>query len=224
MDRAYAETIVALLREQYGRMFEDDDGTAELGRLIAAAAWPEAGVPVAPSVWLDGYLAAGVLSPLGAEPNALYSAAAERFCNGGDGQEAEPFLTFMTNRYEALQAAYGETRRVVAMFEAADDLGMTDWAQGFAQGVRIMETGWPTEMFIAAERRMVSLLARLAEGGTGGPGGLCRGGDVYPVAMGGKPGRRNVTRLRRRRSRAATGRAPGARFIRTEIARGRVSW
>ena len=164
MDRVCAETIVALLKEQYGRMSEDDDGTAERGRLIAAAAWPEDGDPVAPSVWLDGYLAAGVLSPSGAEPGVLFSAAAERFCNGGDEKETEPFLTFMTNRYEALQAENGETRLVVAMFEVADDLGMTDWALGFAQGVRILEAGWPTEQFIAAERQMVSLLARLAEG------------------------------------------------------------
>ena len=164
MDRVYAETLAAWLREQYGRMSEDDDGTAELSRLIAAAAWPADGERVAPSVWLDGYLAAGVLSPSGAEPDALYSAAAERFCNGGDGQKTEPFLTFMANRYEELEAEYGEVRRVVAMFESADDLGMPAWAQGFAHGVRILEAGWPTEMFIAAERRMVSLLARLAEG------------------------------------------------------------
>ena len=163
MDRVYAETLIAWLREQYGRMSEDDDGTAELGRLIAAAAWPADGETVVPSVWLDGYLAAGVLSPAGAKPDALYSAAAERFCNGGDGQKTEPFLTFMTNRYEELEAEYGEVRRVVAMFESADDLGMPAWAQGFAHGVRILEAGWPTEMFIAAERRMVSLLARLAE-------------------------------------------------------------
>ena len=164
MDRVYAETLAAWLREQFGRMSGDDDGTAELGRLIAAAAWPADGDPVAPSVWLDGYLAAGVLSPAGAKPDALFSAAAERLCNDGDGQETGTFLIFMTKRYEELQASYGETRRIVAMVEAADDLGMTEWARGFAQGVSIMKTGWPTEMFIAAERRMVSLLARLAEG------------------------------------------------------------
>ena len=164
MDRVYAETIAAWLREQFGRMSEDDDGTAELGRLIAAAAWPADGEAVAPSVWLDGYLAAGVLSPAGAKPDALFSAAAERLCVGGDSRETKAFLAFMANRYEELQAAYGETSRVVAMVEAADDLGMTDWARGFAQGVRIMKTGWPTDMFIAAERRTVALLARLAEG------------------------------------------------------------
>ena len=36
MDRVYAETLAAWLREQFGRMSEDDDGTAGLGRLIAA--------------------------------------------------------------------------------------------------------------------------------------------------------------------------------------------
>ena len=32
------------------------------------------------------------------------------------------------------------------------------------QGVRIVESAWPTEWFVAEERRMMSLLARLAEG------------------------------------------------------------
>lgn len=41
---------------------------------------------------------------------------------------------------------------------------MTQWARGLAQGVRIMEAAWPTDWFVADERRMVSLLARLAEG------------------------------------------------------------
>ena len=70
----------------------------------------------------------------------------------------------MTNRYDALQAQYGETHAVAAMMLAADDIGMTEWAQGFAQGVRNLEGAWPTDWFVHEERRMVSLLARLAEG------------------------------------------------------------
>ena len=56
------------------------------------------------------------------------------------------------------------TREAAAMFLAADDVGMTQWARGFAMGVRIVETAWPTDWFVADERRIVSLLARLAEG------------------------------------------------------------
>ena len=93
----------------------------------------------------------------------LYSAAVERFPDGG-GPGSEPFLKHMANRYEALQAQYGETRAVAAMFLAADDIGMTEWAQGFAQGVRIMEAAWPTVWFGPEERRIMSLLSRLAEG------------------------------------------------------------
>ena len=59
------------------------------------------------------------------------------------------------------------------------------------------------------------VVARPSSGrGTGEPGGFCRGADVHPVAMGGKARRRNVTRLRRRRCRAATGRALEPRVIR----------
>ena len=164
MDRIYAETLLAILRENVGRMSEGDDGSAELARLMAAAAWPEHGNHVEPSIWLDGYLAAGVLAPSEAGPDALYSAATERFPDGSGGPASEPFLTHMTNRYDALQAQYGESHTVAAMILAADDIGMTEWAQGFAQGVRILEAAWPTDLFIPEERRMVSLLARLAEG------------------------------------------------------------
>ena len=163
MDRIYAETLLALLRENVGRLSEGDDGTKELARLIAAAAWPEDGNPAAPSIWLDGYLAAGVLAPSEAGPDALYSAAVDRFPDGG-GLGPEAFLAHMTNRYDALLAQYGETHGVAAMILAADDIGMTEWAQGFAQGVRILEEAWPTDLFVHEERRMVSLLARLAEG------------------------------------------------------------
>ena len=40
----FSETVKAWLEEQYGRLSEGDDGTVELVRLIAAAAWPEGGV------------------------------------------------------------------------------------------------------------------------------------------------------------------------------------
>ena len=163
MDRIYAETLLAMVRENVGRLSEGDDGTAELARLIAAAAWPEDGNSAAPSIWLDGYLAAGVLAPSEVGPDALYAAAVDRFPDGGSlGPEA--FLVQMTIRYDALQAQYGETHAVAAMMLAADDIGMTEWAQGFAQGVRILEEAWPTDLFVHEERRMVSLLARLAEG------------------------------------------------------------
>ena len=109
------------------------------------------------------YLAAGVLAPSEAGPDALYSAAVDRFPDGG-GLGPEAFLVHMTNRCDALQAQYGESHVVAAMILAADDIGMTEWAQGFAQGVRILEAAWPTDLFIPEEHRMVSLLARLAEG------------------------------------------------------------
>ena len=116
MDRIYIETLAATARETLGRLSEDDDGTAELGRLTAAAAWPEDDDPVAPSIWLDGYLAAGVLAPSGALPEALYEARAEHFGNAGIGPGAEPLRTYMTSRYAVLEAEYGETRAVAKMF------------------------------------------------------------------------------------------------------------
>lgn len=164
MDRIYVETLAAFAREALGRLSEEDDGTAELGRLTAAAAWPDGDDAVAPSMWLDGYLAAGVLAPSGTGPEMLYAEAAERFGKAGVGPGAKPLRTHITDRYAALQTVYGETRTVASMFLAADDLGVTEWARGFAQGVKVVESAWPTEWFVAEERRMMSLLARLAEG------------------------------------------------------------
>ena len=150
-----------MLRENLGRLSEDEDGTAELARLTAAAAWPEDGDPVAPSIWLDGYLAAGVLAPSAARSEKLYSAAAERFADGA-GPGSEPLVTYVAKRYEELLVQYEETRAAAAMLLAADEVGMTQWARGFAQGVSIVEAAWPTDWFVADERRMVSVLARLA--------------------------------------------------------------
>ena len=122
-----------MLRESLGRLSEDDDGTAALARLTAAAAWPEDGDPVASSIWLDGYLGAGVLAPSGAGPETLYSAAAERFPDGA-GPGSEPLATYMAKQYEELQVRYGETRAAAVILLAADDAGTTQWARGFAQG------------------------------------------------------------------------------------------
>ena len=107
MDRIYAETLLAILRENVGRLSEGDDGTMELARLIAAAAWPEDGNPAAPSIWLDGYLAAGVLAPSEAGPGALYSAAVDRFPDGGGlGPEA-----FLVQYDEPVRCTAGPIRR-----------------------------------------------------------------------------------------------------------------
>ena len=75
MDRINVETLAAFAQEAFGWLSEDDNGTAKLARLIAAAAWPEDGDALAPSIWLDEYLAAGVLEPSGTELAALYMAA-----------------------------------------------------------------------------------------------------------------------------------------------------
>ena len=34
------------------------------------------------------------------------------------------------------------------MFLSADDVGVTEWAQGFARGVRILEAAWPMDLFV----------------------------------------------------------------------------
>ena len=66
MDYIYGKLAAPCLDEKFGRLFEGDDGTAEIVRLIAAAAWPEGDVLAEENcAWTDRFLLAAVLSPRG---------------------------------------------------------------------------------------------------------------------------------------------------------------
>ena len=161
----FAETANAWLEEQYGRLSEGDDGTAELVRLIAAAAWPEGDILSEDnSAWADGYLSAAVLSPLHAPPDGLIAAAAERSGIGADDRTVERLATVLTARHGELEAGYNEARFVAGMFASLDEGRLRGWAQGLALGVGILNAAWPTETFVAEERRSLSDIASVPEG------------------------------------------------------------
>ena len=166
LDYMLGETARAWLEERYGRLSEGDDGTAEVVGLIAAAAWPEGDIlSEVNSAWTDAYLLAAVLSPLGGRPDALIANAAERSGMGADGRTAGRVDAALTARHGELVDGYSEARFVAAMFEGLNEGGLHAWAQGLALGVGILDAVWPTEAFVAEERRSLSEIAVLAKGG-----------------------------------------------------------
>ncbi len=165
MGHVVGETAAVWMDEEYGRMSEGDDGTAELVRLMAAAAWAEGDIlSEENAAWADGYLSAAVLSPLGAGPDALIAAASERSGVDVDGRAGERLATALAARHGELEAGYREATFVARMFAGLEEREVRAWAQGLALGVGLLDAAWPTEAFTAQERRSVSQVAALAEG------------------------------------------------------------
>ncbi len=165
MGHVVGETAAVWMDEEYGRMSEGDDGTAELVRLMAAAAWAEGDIlSEENAAWADGYLSAAILSPLGAGPDALIAAASERAEAGVGGRTGERLATALVARHRELETGYREAAFVAEMFAGLDELELRAWAQGLAMGVGLLDAAWPTEAFTAEERRSVSQIAALAEG------------------------------------------------------------
>ncbi len=96
--------------------------------------------------------------------HALVSAPVERFCDGTHGRALAEVVMHMMDRYDELQSGFCDSRFVAAMLAELDDEALMASAQGFAQGVRILEADGPTEEFSGDERRSLSLLAGMAEG------------------------------------------------------------
>ena len=165
MGHIVGETAAVWMDEEYGRLSEGDDGTAELVRLMAAASWPDGDIlSDGNAAWADGYLSAAVLSPLGAEPGALIAAASERAGTGAGGGAGERLSSALMARYRELEAGYREAAFVAEMFAGLGERELGAWARGLALGVGLLDAAWPTEGFTVEERRALSAVAALAEG------------------------------------------------------------
>ena len=76
----------------------------------------------------------------------------------------ELFGANIANQYEKLTARFGEACTATLVILSADDLGTTESAWDFAQGVRTVNSAWPTKWFVAEERRIQWPLAQLTDG------------------------------------------------------------
>ena len=170
MRRVLEATKEAWRAEEHRRWSEDEDGTAELQRLVAVAEWPEGEHPMtARSVWFDGYLAAAALSPLPPRVETLVCAVAERAAKA-PGRASDREFARMKARYDELQAAYGVPRFVKETLGGLDTGDLADWAKGFACGVSILEADWASHEFPADDHFALAMLAGLAGRAATGPG------------------------------------------------------
>ena len=64
----------------------------------------------------------------------------------------------------AAWAGYRDAQFVAAKFSGLDERELKAWAQGLALGEGILDAEWPTERFLAEQRRSLSHIAALAEG------------------------------------------------------------
>ena len=169
MDRVFLATVDAW-HEEERRLRAGDAGHPDpLAPLAAAAAWPEGDLHCAASLaWLDGYVAAAVLAPREPRPAEWLHALAERV-RGSGGEEAGEFLRRAAVRHNEFDRGIGESGFAADALAALGNGELTAWAQGFAQGVRVLDDDWPRDELEIEDYPALSLLTALAGGEPSGP-------------------------------------------------------
>ena len=169
MDRIFLATVDAW-HEEERRLRAGDAGHPDpLAALAAAAAWPEGDLHCAASLaWLDGYVAAAVLAPREPRPAEWLHALADGV-RGIGGEGTGEFLRRAPERHNEFDRRIGESGFAADALAALGDGELTDWARGFAQGVRILDDDWPRDELEIEDYPALSLLTALAGGEPSGP-------------------------------------------------------
>ena len=169
MDSIFLATVDAW-HEEERRLRAGDAGRPDpLAALAEAAAWPEGDLHCAASLaWLDGYVSAAVLAPREPRPAEWLHALAERV-RGIGGEGAGQFLRRAPERHNEFDRGIGESGFAADALAALGDGELTDWARGFAQGVRILDDDWPRDELEIEDYPALSLLTALAGGEPSGP-------------------------------------------------------
>ena len=169
MDSIFLATVDAW-HEQERRLRAGDAGRPDpLAALAEAAAWPEGDLHCAASLaWLDGYVAAAVLAPREPRPAEWLHALADGV-RGIGGEGAREFLRRAAERHNEFDRRIGESGSAADALADFGDGELTDWARGFAQGVRILDDDWPRDELEIEDYPALSLLTALAGGEPSGP-------------------------------------------------------
>ena len=164
MDHVFLATVDAW-HEEERRLRAGDAGHPDpLAALAAAAAWPERDLDCAASLaWLDGYVAAAVLAPR--EPRHaewLHALADGVRAIGGDA--TREFLRSASERHNEFDLGIGDSGFAAGALAGFGDDELTAWAQGFAQGVRILDDDWLRDELEIEDYPVLSMLTALAGG------------------------------------------------------------
>ncbi len=156
--------------EEERRLRAGDAGHPDpLAALAAAAAWPEGDLHGAASLaWLDGYVAAAVLAPREPHPAEWLHALADGV-RGIGGEGTGEFLRRAAERHNEIDRAIAESGASADPLAGFGDGELTAWAQGFAQGVRVLDDDWPRDELEIEDYPALSLLTALAGGEPSGP-------------------------------------------------------
>ena len=88
---------------------------------------------------------------------------------GIGGEEAGEFLHRAAERHNEFDRRIGESGSAADALAGFGDGELTDWARGFAQGVRILDDDWPRDELEIEDYPALSLLTALAGGEPSGP-------------------------------------------------------
>ncbi len=169
MDSIFLATVDAW-HEEERRLRAGDGGRPDpLAALADAAAWPEGDLHCAASLaWLDGYVAAAVLAPREPRPAEWLHALAEGV-RGIGGEGTGEFLRRAAERHNEFDGGFGENRFAAGALAGFGDGELKAWAQGFAQGVRVLDDDWPRDELEVEDYPALFLLTALAGGEPSGP-------------------------------------------------------
>ena len=169
MDSIFLATVDAW-HEEERRLRAGDAGHPDpLAALAAVAAWPEGDLHCAASLaWLDGFVAAAVLAPREPRPAEWLHALADGV-RGIGGEGTGEFLRRASERHNEFDRHIGESGAAADALADFGDGELTDWARGFAQGVRILDDDWPRDELEIEDYPALFLLTALAGGEPSGP-------------------------------------------------------
>ena len=178
MDSIFLATVDAW-HEEERRLRAGDAGRPDpLATLAEAAAWPEGDLHCAASLaWLDGYVAAAVLAPREPRPAEWLHALADGV-RGIGGEGTGEFLRRAAERHNEFDRGIGESGFAADALADFGDGELTAWAQGFAQGVRLLDDDWPRDELEIEDYPALSLLTALAGGRAVRPLGSRRSPDL----------------------------------------------
>ena len=169
MASIFLATVDAWHEEERRLRLGDSGHPDPLAALAAAAAWPEGDLNCAASLaWLDGYVTAAVLAPREPRPAEWLHALADGV-RGIGGEGTGEFLRRAAERHNEIDRAIAESGAAADTLAGFGDGELTAWAQGFGQGVHLLDDDWPRDELEIEDYPALSLLTALAGDEPSGP-------------------------------------------------------